>query len=106
MDFEGFWMYVGMVFGWFLMVLEGFWMGVGWICNGRCMKFCFLCFRDFLILCFFFEVDCTFMAKCLAQFSQRLAGLWQNYSKAVVDLWPCFGKKYGRVYGKGMAKLW
>ena len=24
MDFEGFWMYVGMVFGWFLMVFDGF----------------------------------------------------------------------------------
>ena len=51
MDFEGFWMYVGMVFGWFLMVLEGFWMGVGWICNGRCMEFLFfVCFLDFRIV--------------------------------------------------------
>ena len=34
----------GCMLGWFLMVLEGFWMGVGWICNGRCMKFCFFMF--------------------------------------------------------------
>ena len=44
MDFDGFWMYVGMVLGWFLTVLEGFRMNVGWIRGGRCLEFCFSMF--------------------------------------------------------------
>ena len=60
----------------------------------------------FVILTFVCEVDGTFMGKFMAKFWQGLAGLWQNYIQAVVELWQRSGKKYGRVYGTGMANLW
>ena len=80
----------GCMLGWFLDGFWWFWKDFGWALDGFVMdvawRFVFLCFRDFLILCFF-EVDCTFMAKFMAKFWQSLAGLWQNCSKAVAELW-------------------
>ena len=55
------------------------------------MEFCFLCFLDCLNFMTFFEVDGTFMAKFMAKFWQSLAGLWQNCSKAVAELWQGSG---------------
>ena len=74
----------GCMLGWcldgFLMVLEGFWMNVGWICDGRCMEFCFVMFSGLSEFYDFFEADGTFMANfmakfCLAKFGRAMAKL-------------------------------
>ena len=59
-------------------------MDVAWS-FGFCMFSRFSEFYDF------FEVDGTFMGKFMAKFLQSLAGLWQNCSKAVAELWQGSG---------------
>ena len=61
--------------------MDGFVIDVAW-------SFCFLyVFLIFGLYDFFEVVDCTVMAKFMANFWQGLAGLWQNCSKAVAELW-------------------
>ena len=49
----------------------------------------------------FCEVDGTFMGKFMAKFWQGLAGLWQNYIQAVVELWQRSGKNMAEFMARG-----
>ena len=98
---------LGWFLGGFLMVLEGFWMNVGWICDGRCMEFCFfLCFLD----CLNFMIFLKWMAHSWRTLWQSSGKVWHGYGKTVARLWPGYSKvlekNHGRVHGKGMAKRW